>query len=490
MSTPIDPQHEPGARPRNRAGRMGRASRRTPLAAQRDDRARSRSAATRAPWWGWLILFVAAFALLPVVADSGYIRRVAFDTVLYMLLALGLNVVVGWGGLLDLGYVAFYGLGAYAYAMLDSDKFGVHLPTIISIPLIVVIGAVAGFLVGLPSRRLVGDYLAIVTLFFLQIFLTVTTNGDQIFGHDITGGANGILNIDPLHLFGHSLAVEHGGVFAVSYLYVALGFFAVVYAGAALRQPLAHRAGLALAARGSARRRGDGDAGQPPQADGVQLRRGRRGAVGNLLRLPERKRLPAHVLVPAADHRLHDGDSRRPGQPRRRHDRRGNRQRAARVAARRRVTRASSSTSSACSRSPSRSGVPQARGAARAHDRIRVRGAFIADAIHHDWVAGPSASGFDRVLSHWVIIPITLATWVGPVTYISLICLALALTLVRGWVRYVLLVPTLYLGTFVWENVLLAQPESTRYIVLGVMLIALMITRPNGLFGERRVEIV
>ena len=74
------------------------------------------------PWWGWLILFVAAFALLPAVADSGYIRRVAFDTVLYMLLALGLNVVVGWGGLLDLGYVAFYGLGAYAYALLDSRQ--------------------------------------------------------------------------------------------------------------------------------------------------------------------------------------------------------------------------------------------------------------------------------------------------------------------------------------------------------------------------------
>ena len=64
-------------------------------------------------------------------------RRVAFDTVLYMLLALGLNVVVGWGGLLDLGYVAFYGIGAYAYAILDSDKFGIHLPTLVSVPLIV-----------------------------------------------------------------------------------------------------------------------------------------------------------------------------------------------------------------------------------------------------------------------------------------------------------------------------------------------------------------
>ncbi len=86
-----------------------------------------------------------------------------------------------------------------------------------------------GFLVGLPSRRLVGDYLAIVTLFFLQIFLTVATNGDSIFGHDLTGGANGILRVDPLHLFGYDLAVEHQGIFAVSYLYVAIIVFAVVY---------------------------------------------------------------------------------------------------------------------------------------------------------------------------------------------------------------------------------------------------------------------
>ena len=143
-----------------------------------------------------------------MVSDSGYVRRVAFDIAIYMLLALGLNVVVGWGGLLDLGYVAFYGIGAYAYALLSSDHYDIHLPTIVSIPLVVVIGAVVGFLVGLPSRRLTGDYLAIVTLFFLQLFLTVTTNGDDLFGHNVTGGANGILNVDPLSFFGHELPVS------------------------------------------------------------------------------------------------------------------------------------------------------------------------------------------------------------------------------------------------------------------------------------------
>ena len=71
-----------------------------------------------------------------------------------MLLALGLNVVVGWGGLLDLGYVAFFGIGAYAYAMLGSDQFDIHLPTLVVIPLVASIGGVVGWLVGLPSRRL------------------------------------------------------------------------------------------------------------------------------------------------------------------------------------------------------------------------------------------------------------------------------------------------------------------------------------------------
>ncbi len=68
--------------------------------------------------------------------------------------------------------------------------------------------------------------------------------------------------------------------------------------------------------------------------------------------------------------------------------------------------------------------------------------------------------------------------------------MTLLLTVLRGWVRYAVLVPTLYLAAFVWENVMLAEPEPTRYIVLGALLIALMIARPNGILGERRVEIV
>src|SRR5581483_7667293 len=72
------------------------------------------------PWWLWLMLAVGVACLLPAFTSSGYWRRVGFETVIYALLALGLNVVVGWGGLLYLGYVAFCGVGAYGYALRDS----------------------------------------------------------------------------------------------------------------------------------------------------------------------------------------------------------------------------------------------------------------------------------------------------------------------------------------------------------------------------------
>jgi ABC-type branched-subunit amino acid transport system permease subunit len=442
------------------------------------------------PWWGWLILFVAAFALLPLVSDSGYIRRVAFDTVLYMLLALGLNVVVGWGGLLDLGYVAFYGLGAYAYALLSSHQLGVHLPTIVSIPLVVVIGAGAGFLVGLPSRRLVGDYLAIVTLFFLQIFLTLATNGDQLIGHNITNGANGILNVDPLHFAGQALNVQHVGVFAVGYLYVAIIAFAVVYA--ALHFVNESRTGRAwrslredpLAAEAM---------GMPVNllklmafsfGAAVAAFTGTLFASLNASVFPLTFSFP--LLITVYTMVILGGQGNLAG-----------------------VTVGAVLVSVVLEllRDPGNArilfylfaivGIVLVLGRSR---RLAVLLASLlafgfavhtaAHAINSDWTSGQSASGLDHALSHWVIIPTSMVNWLGPVTYMGLIGLVLVLTLLHGRARYVLLVPTLYLGTFVWENVLLAQPDATRYIVLGAMLIALMVVRPNGLFGERRVEIV
>ena len=442
------------------------------------------------PWWGWLILLVAAFALLPIVSPSGYVRRVAFDTTVYMLLALGLNVVVGWGGLLDLGYVAFYGVGAYAYALLDSKLFGIHLPSIVSIPLIVLIGALVGFLVGLPSRRLVGDYLAIVTLFFLQIFLTVTTNGDEILGKNITNGANGILNVDPLNFLGHDLTVEHGGVFAVSYLYVGVAIFAIVYVAL-------HFVNVSRTGRAWRSLREDPLAaetmGMPVSmlklmafsfGAGVAALTGTLFASLNASTFPLTFSFP--LLITIYTMVILGGQGSQFG-----------------VA----IGAILISVLLELLRDPSNARVLfyafAVLAVIAALGRSRALGAVlagtlafgfaahaIAGAIQHDWVAGATEGGLASTVSSWVIVPTTLGDWLGPVAYISLIGIGLMLTLIRGPLRYILLVPTLYLAAFVWENVLLAQPEPTRYIVLGAMLIALMVVRPNGIFGERRVEII
>ena len=116
----------------------------------------------------------------------------------------------------------------------------------------------------------------------------------------------------------------------------------------------------------------------------------------------------------------------------------------------------------------------------------------LAGAIDGSWTAGAAADGgrLGEWANEWVVVPGNLAGWVTPVSYIGLVAAVLTLTLVRGWQRLALLVPTLYLAAFVWENVMLAKPEPTRFVVLGAILIAVMIARPEGLLGEKRVEIV
>src|SRR5262245_59159985 len=159
-------------------------------------------------------------ALLPLLTSNDYVLRIAGNVCLYGLLALGLNVVVGYAGLLDLGYVAFYGIGGYGYAMLASNQFGIHVPTPVAVLVVVVLAALAGLLLGLPSLRLTGDYLAIVTLGFAQIFVLLTNTlnkasvpwSSQVV--NVTGGPNGITAIDPLHLFGWELSGV-GGYFYV-----------------------------------------------------------------------------------------------------------------------------------------------------------------------------------------------------------------------------------------------------------------------------------
>lgn len=143
----------------------------------------------------WIVPALAAGALLfPLVAPNNYWIGVATRVGLYATLALGLNVVVGFAGLLDLGYVAFFGIGSYIYAFLASPHFGLHWPTLVVLPIVLVGTAVAGILIGAPTLRLRGDYLAIVTLGFGEITYLLLINLDRPI--NITGGPSGIVTID------------------------------------------------------------------------------------------------------------------------------------------------------------------------------------------------------------------------------------------------------------------------------------------------------
>jgi ABC-type branched-subunit amino acid transport system ATPase component/ABC-type branched-subunit amino acid transport system permease subunit len=154
-----------------------------------------------------LVLYVTAGAFL-VLAPHGmpnnYWLRIYGMTGLWMMLALGLNVVAGFAGLLDMAYVAFFGFGAYVFALLSSSQFNIHLPFLVTLPASALATMGVGFALGSTSMRLKGDYLAIVTLAFAQIFRLLLLNLDRPI--DITGGVNGIYNLDSIRLFGFKIA--------------------------------------------------------------------------------------------------------------------------------------------------------------------------------------------------------------------------------------------------------------------------------------------
>ncbi|GAB3373711.1 high-affinity branched-chain amino acid ABC transporter permease LivM [Azotobacter armeniacus] len=142
--------------------------------------------------WGLLALLVLALAW-PFFASRGAVD-LATLILIYAMLGLGLNIVVGLAGLLDLGYVGFYAVGAYSYALL-SHYFGLGFWT--CLPIAGAMAALFGFLLGFPVLRLRGDYLAIVTLGFGEIIRILLRNLTEI-----TGGPNGIGGIDKPTLFG------------------------------------------------------------------------------------------------------------------------------------------------------------------------------------------------------------------------------------------------------------------------------------------------
>jgi branched-chain amino acid transport system permease protein len=152
-------------------------------------------------WIGAGLVAIALLALPFALAQAGtaWVRITNF-AILYVLLALGLNIVVGFAGLLDLGYIAFYALGAYVYALLASPHFNLHLPFWLILPFGALVACLFGVLLGAPTLKLRGDYLAIVTLGFGEIIRIFLNNLSRPV--NITNGPQGVSRIDPFSVGG------------------------------------------------------------------------------------------------------------------------------------------------------------------------------------------------------------------------------------------------------------------------------------------------
>jgi len=194
------------------------------------------------------LVVAVAMLILPLLLQQGgnaWVRIVDM-ALLYVLLALGLNIVVGYAGLLDLGYVAFFAVGAYLFALLGSphlaDAFpavkaafpnGLHLPIWAVIPLAAALAGLFGVILGAPTLKLRGDYLAIVTLGFGEIIRVFLNNLDRPI--NLTNGPKGISQIDSITVFGFDLGQTHSffGIEVTSvtmyyYLFLALVIVSVV----------------------------------------------------------------------------------------------------------------------------------------------------------------------------------------------------------------------------------------------------------------------
>jgi branched-chain amino acid transport system permease protein len=197
---------------------------------------------SRAAVWAATVLVAAVLILLPFAVGhfgNAWVRALAF-ALLYVMLALGLNIVVGFAGLLDLGYIAFYAVGAYMYALLASPHLssqfawiaqtfptGLHNSIWFVIPLGAGLAALFGILLGAPVLKLRGDYLAIVTLGFGEIVRIFLNNLNA--PANITNGPQGITLIDPISIFGFSLARTHTvGPVQFSSVYLYYYFFLIL----------------------------------------------------------------------------------------------------------------------------------------------------------------------------------------------------------------------------------------------------------------------
>jgi ABC-type branched-subunit amino acid transport system permease subunit len=442
---------------------------------------------------GKLALLTPAIVVPFLGISQGNLFNYGIFILLYALLALGLNVVVGFAGLLDLGYVAFFGFGAYIYGFLSgthSEKghtYTHHWDAQWSILVCVAICAVLGLFLGSSSRRLLGDYLAIVTLFFGQAFV-VFTNATDPYG--ITNGSGGLANVDPLRFFGGHVVIDT----TRGYYWFLLGVVAVVLV-------VLHLLSESRTGRAWKSSRED-----PLAAElmGVPVNRlkimafsfgaGIAGLAGSIFAAVQTGAFPQNFgtavliliyavvilggagsltgmvvgsIVIIASNQVLDSTSSPTLQ---------------RVVFYAVLIAAVVVTMKSW---PKR--VAALAGAVALSLVVReIVGAFWSSGTNGQVTSGGFLGG---VIKHGILIPEhphRLAVW----GYLLLIVCIVVLVQLKGWWRILVLAPTLTLTAFVWENLLILQPAVTRSVLFGVLLIAVMTIRPQGLFGTAKVEIV
>jgi branched-chain amino acid transport system permease protein len=450
-------------------------------------RGRASKLSDRVGWWPrWSVVVIAGLAFGQLSLNVN-IQTVAVNCLIYAILAIGLNVVVGWAGLLDLGYIAFFGLGAYGYALFSSHALGtggiggVELPAIASIPIVVVGTGIVGGIVGLMSLRVSGDYLAIVTLFVGQAFMEFVNNVEP--SH--LGGVNGLYALDPIHSFGGTIGSPRG------YYYFALIVCAVLVV--AMRNLEGSRTGLAwrairedeLAAGAMTIRTGG------LKVMAIAFGAAIAGLAGTIFAAQQDNVFPtdftSNILILIYACLVLGGAGSIWGA----------------VLGGIVVTAGQQMVSSPLDAGYLFYGLILIAMLVKVRPWLKLGGLLagivalglalhaIVGAISASATAGsPGSEGWiGHLVSHWVIVPSDAATY-GNILFIALICLVFALVRVRERYLPLLLAPTVYVAACCWEARLVVNPSITAQILIGAILVAMMAARPQGLLGTMRVEVM
>lgn len=442
---------------------------------------------SRVGWWQRWAIAVAVGIVFGQIGLNSNIQTVAVNCLIYAILAVGLNIAAGWAGLLDLGYVAFFGFGAYGYALFSSSALGsggsggAHLSALLSFPIVLVAAAIFGALIGLATLRVSGDYLAIVTLFVGQAFMEVVNNVDP----GTLGGVNGLFGLDSVHAFGGQINSIRG------YYYLALGCLAVLLV-------LLHLLDWSRTGRAWRSVREDELAARAMTVPvgWVKVMAISFGATvgalaGAIFAAQQSSVFPTNftenILILIYACLVLGGSGSLAGA----------------VLGGIVVTAGEQLVSS-----PTDAGFlfygliaitlivklrPWWKLAAviAATVVVGLLAHLLVGAISSSATAGQAGSGgfIGSLVSGWVIVPANAATY-GNVLFVLMIVLAFSLVRVPDRIRIWLIAPTIYLAACCWESRLVVNPAITAQILIGAILITMMSARPQGLLGTMRVEVM